>query len=337
MNTKLKLLAFLACALGAATLAGNFGAQAETKPDAAESKHAAATAKPESPHAAKAESPPTVKKSRVFGDQAGSGQNSGQAPAGHGAKPQQAASTADAAAPQGAPKGEQPKGAHGTVWGYSGPSSPRYWGDLDPEYRLCQAGKMQSPIDMTETTDAVMSEIKFDYQITLLKIVNNGHTVQVNYAKGSSVSIDGKTYELLQFHFHTPSEHTVEGKPFAVEMHLVHKNAEGELAVVAVFMQPGKDNIALQEVWNHLPRQAGGAKTIASVAVNARDLVPANAAYYRYMGSLTTPPCSEGVNWYVLKTPIEVGKEQIRALADIMGANNRPTQGLANRLLLAAH
>ncbi len=196
---------------------------------------------------------------------------------------------------------------------------------------------MQSPINMTDTIDANMAQIKFDYRITPLVIVNNGHTVQVNYAKGSSVAIDGKKYELLQFHFHTPSEHMVEGKPFAIEMHLVHKNAEGELAVVAVFMRAGKDNIALEEVWNHLPRQAGGAKTIAGVAVNARDLVPANAAYYRYMGSLTTPPCSEGVNWYVLKTPIQVGKEQIRAIAGILGANNRPTQGLANRLLLAAH
>ena len=116
-----------------------------------------------------------------------------------------------------------------------------------------------------------------------------------------------------------------------------HKNALGELPVVAVFMQPGKDNIALQEVGNHLPRQAGGAKTIASVSVNARDPVPANATYCRYMGSLTPPPCGGSVNWYVLKTPIQVGKKQIKAIAGIMGANNRAAQGLANRLLLAAH
>ncbi len=159
--------------------------------------------------------------------------------------------------------------------------------------------------------------------------------MQVNYGPGSGITVEGKRYELLQFHFHAPSEHVVAGRQFAMEVHFVHQRADGELAVVGALMQVGADNMALREPWAIMPKKACKPRREDRVLINARDLLPRDTGYYRYMGSLTTPPCSEGVNWYVLAQPISVGMEQVRKLIAAVGANNRPTQPVSNRLVLA--
>ena len=145
----------------------------------------------------------------------------------------------------------------------------------------------------------------------------------------------GKRYELLQFHFHTPSEHSVAGRQFAMEVHFVHKSADGELAVVGALIEVGDENMALHEAWAIMPRKAGKPRHEERVLINARDLLPRDTGYYRYMGSLTTPPCSEGVNWYLLTQPIAASMEQVKAFAAAVDANNRPTQPVNNRLVLA--
>ena len=222
--------------------------------------------------------------------------------------------------------------AHG--WGYQGNSGPQFWGDLQRDYHLCKAGNTQSPIDLTGAEGGVPAQIEFDYHLTPLSIVNNGHTIQVNYAPGSGITINGKRYELLQFHFHTPSEHAIEGGRSAMEMHLVHKNTAGQLAVIGIMMNLGEENMALSEIWPQLPRRAGDEQKIKGVLVNARDFLPRNATYFRYMGSLTTPPCSEGVNWYVMNTPVTVSVAQVESFARIIGENARPLQAINNRLIL---
>jgi len=175
--------------------------------------------------------------------------------------------------------------------------------------------------------------IQFDYKPGGLEILNNGHTIQVNRAAGSSITVGGEKYELLQFHFHTPSENTVNDTAFPIEMHLVHKNARGELAVVGVFSRAGGKNAVLEKAWEHMPRKAGDKKMITSVSINAADLLPADRGYYSFKGSLTTPPCSEGVKWMVLKTPTEVSGEQIKQFTGVIGTNARPVQPIHARTL----
>ncbi len=194
---------------------------------------------------------------------------------------------------------------------------------------------MQSPVDIADGFIADGDPIDFDYRLTPLSIVHNGHTVQVNYAAGSGITVAGERYELLQLHFHTPSEHAVEGQLAAMEVHFVHKNAAGALAVVGALMEAGTENPALREIWDSMPRKESAEKTHERVMINARDLLPDDTSYYRYMGSLTTPPCSEGVNWFVLTHSIQVGIEQVGTFAKAAGPNNRPLQPTNHRLVLA--
>jgi carbonic anhydrase len=224
---------------------------------------------------------------------------------------------------------------HGSHWAYRRKSGPDHWDSLKSEYTACSTGKMQSPINISDGLEVSASKIKFNYQVTNLTILNNGHTVQVDYRKGSNILVNGQRFDLLQFHFHTPSEHLVDGKKYPVEMHLVHKNAEGSLAVVGVMMEPGKKNIALAEVIPHLPEHAGEPVHIGSVAINARDFLPQNATYNHYKGSLTTPPCSEGVSWFVLTKPIQVSTAQIKKFSTIMGENAQPAQSKHHRLVIS--
>ncbi len=231
---------------------------------------------------------------------------------------------------------EEEEGARGgSKWGYGGKIGPSHWAKLSKDYRLCGRGTTQSPIDISGFSGASVMPIEFDYHLTPLEIVHNGHTVQVNYQPGSGITVEGKRYELLQFHFHTPSEHAVTGRQAAMEVHFVHQSADGELAVVGVMMEAGEDNMALREPWAVLPKKAGKTRHEEQVLINARDLLPSDTGYYRYMGSLTTPPCSEGVNWYVLRQPITVGMNQVKKFAAAVGANNRPIQPISNRLVLA--
>ena len=218
-------------------------------------------------------------------------------------------------------------------WGYAGHSGPEHWAEMSKEFALCGSGKEQSPVNISGATTADLPNIQFDYQPGSLEILNNGHTIQVNRAAGSSITVAGEKFELLQFHFHTPSENTIDGNPFPMEMHLVHKSAKGQLAVVSVFSKAGTNNAVLDKAWSHIPQHAGDKKSVASVSINAADLLPTDRSYYRFAGSLTTPPCSEGVKWMVMKTPTEVSDNQLAKFTQIIGANARPVQALNSRTL----
>ena len=225
---------------------------------------------------------------------------------------------------------------HGSHWGYEGHEGPAHWAEMSKEFATCGSGSRQSPIDIDMTISADLQPIQFDYKTVKLEILNNGHTIQVNRGQGSSITVDGEKYDLLQFHFHTPSENTVGGKPYDMEMHLVHKSAKGQLAVVGVFLKAGKDNAVLAKAWEHMPSHAGHKEQVASVSLNAADLLPADRSYNRFNGSLTTPPCSEGVKWFVMKQPIEVSAAQVQAFAKVIGHNARPVQPLNDRFVLSS-
>jgi len=226
---------------------------------------------------------------------------------------------------------------HEVHWGYEGEGAPAHWGSLKPEYATCGSGLYQSPIDINKTIAASLDKIDFSYKDSPLRIINNGHSIQVNYEPGSSATIDGETYELLQFHFHAPSEHTVKGTFYDMEMHLVHKNSKDELAVIGVMLKKGKPNNIIQVLWDNIPAEVNQENTVSGISVNAAGLLPSDRGYYHYFGSLTTPPCTEGVNWSVLKTPIEVSEEQIAKFRTVMGVdNNRPVLPVNKRFVLSS-
>jgi carbonic anhydrase len=228
-----------------------------------------------------------------------------------------------------------PAAASDTVhWGYEGAEGPEHWGQLSPEFALCSTGKEQTPVDVPSTAVVNPANIVFNYQPTALNIFNNGHTIQVNYDQGSSIEVGGKTYHLRQFHFHTPSEHAVDSQHTDLEMHLVHQSDEGQLAVVGVMLKRGSENPAYTPVFDHLPAQAGEPTAIGSLTVNANDLLPQERTYYRYNGSLTTPPCSEGVQWLLMNTPVELAEAQVTAFQQIFPHDARPVQPLNGRTFL---
>lgn len=215
-------------------------------------------------------------------------------------------------------------------WGYGGMENPTQWGKLSPKFSKCELGVEQSPIDIKNTVKGSSTPIVFNYKSSPLVVLNNGHTIQADYAPGSSVSIDGEKYALLQFHFHTPSEHQIGGKAAAMEMHLVHRNAVGKLAVIGVLMNEGKEHPLINQVWQGISRSDKTNK-IADTTINAADLLPPNKSYYAYAGSLTTPPCSEGVKWHILTTPISVSDNQIRQFEKFYQVDARPLQPINNR------
>ena len=227
---------------------------------------------------------------------------------------------------------------HKVEWGYEAENGPNVWGKLNSGYSLCAVGMHQSPIDLVNPTPTELPAITFNYQPTTLDIRHNGHTIEVGYPAepdaGSWIEVDGTRYQLLQFHFHTPSEHTVAGELFDMEMHLVHKSEDGTLAVIGVLIEDGSENAAFNEIWAHLPTAAGETKRVEHVTFNVEELLPSARDTYRYEGSLTTPPCSEGVNWFVMTAPIEMSEAQIAAFAAIIHRNNRPVQPLNGRELL---
>jgi len=225
------------------------------------------------------------------------------------------------------------KAAAGHEWSYEGKHGPMHWGDVKSDYAMCKTGQNQSPIDITNSTAADLPPIQFAYLPTQLKIINNGHTIQINYAEGSSISVGGKSYQLVQFHFHHPSEEKIKGKGFDMVAHLVHKNADGNLAVIAVLIKRGQANKFIENLWAHLPKEEGTEEAPANVTIDVTKLLPAQHGYYTFTGSLTTPPCSEGVTWFVLKTPIELSDAQIRKFAHIYKNNARPIQPLHDRVI----
>ena len=216
-------------------------------------------------------------------------------------------------------------------WSYEGATGPQNWSKLEADFSTCKLGHNQSPIDIRKTSKAKLPPLEFAYSPSPLKILDNGHTIQVNYAAGSSVTIDGKRYDLLQFHFHKPSEEKINGRSYPMVAHLVHKNAEGKLAVVAVLFRKGAENPLVQTLWDSLPKEKGEPQEVAGVSIDIGKLLPTAQGYYNFAGSLTTPPCSEEVNWFVLKTPVEMSDAQLKRFAQAYKHNARPVQPLNGR------
>jgi carbonic anhydrase len=201
---------------------------------------------------------------------------------------------------------------------------------------VCKQGGAQSPIDLANPLRVpALAGLQLNYVPTRLKLTNNGHTIQVNYDKGSSLTLDGKRYELLQFHFHTPSEHMLDGKSFPLELHLVHQAADKNLAVIGVMMTEGAPHTLLTKFWERLPRSAGEVDT--NLTFNVQELLPRSLDdYFTYSGSLTTPPCTESVRWIMLRRPVEVSKTQIAAFRSIFPMNARPVAPIGARIVLAS-
>lgn len=225
---------------------------------------------------------------------------------------------------------------HGTGvvphWAYEGAGGPDHWAELKPEFSTCARGGRQSPIDIRDGIKVDLDPVVFDYHASAFRVVDNGHTVQVDVDPGNSIEVLGRRYELQQFHFHLPSEERIAGRSFAMVAHLVHKSADGRLAVVAVLLEPGSANAIVQAVWNNLPLEKGE-PVVARKSLELSALLPEDRGYYTYMGSLTTPPCSEGVLWMVMRQPVAVSAEQIAIFARLYPMNARPVQQTQGRLV----
>ena len=221
------------------------------------------------------------------------------------------------------------KGGH-AHWDYAGEMGPENWGD---EFPTCGKGTKQSPLNITGPFEKSKDVLTVSYKQGPLKILNNGHTIQVNVEPGSTLKINKDVYNLLQFHFHRPSEEQIDGKPMAMVAHFVHKNAEGKLAVLGVLLNDGKDNAAIQTLWNNAPKSEGPEVVVDGVKFDPSSLVPAALTHYSYEGSLTTPPCTEGVNFYILKTPVDISENQVVDFP--FKRNARPVQPLNGRKINA--
>jgi carbonic anhydrase len=219
-------------------------------------------------------------------------------------------------------------------WGYTGHKGPEYWSKLDPANAACAVGKRQSPIDIKDATTSSLTALKFDYHSSPLSIIDNGHTIQVNYAPGSTFIAGGKTYVLKQFHFHHPSEEHVNGHGYDMVAHLVHADADGHLAVVGVLFKTGNASALINQIWNNIPTEKDKAVDVSGATINAADLLPSDVRYFTFSGSLTTPPCSEDVTWFVLKSTGSLSHSQLAAFAKLFPNNARPIQPTNNREIL---
>jgi carbonic anhydrase len=225
-------------------------------------------------------------------------------------------------------------GAHGAHWSYSDDQTgPSAWGKLAPEYAACAEGKTQSPVDLPAVVPmADAHRIAFHYGAVPLKVVNNGHTIQVEVPAGNYIELDGARYELRQFHFHHPSEETIAGKPADMVAHLVHIDERGAIAVVGVLITAGAGEPAtLDRIWHHLPAHANETLAPAGVQIDVAQLLPPHRQFYHYTGSLTTPPCTEGVSWNVIAEPIHISVEHLDAFHALYPVNARPVQPLNER------
>ena len=217
-------------------------------------------------------------------------------------------------------------------WDYEGEGRPENWSKLDPKNTACAIGQRQSPIDIRDGIKVDLESIKFNYRPSTFRIVDNGHTVQVEVGE-NSINLTGKTYELVQFHFHRPSEEKVNGQRFDMVAHLVHKSDDGQLAVVAVLLERGSENPFIQTLWNNLPLEKNTPVQPPAAQIDLASLLPATRSYYTYMGSLTTPPCSQGVLWLVMKQPVQVSQDQINIFSRLYRNNARPIQPSAGRVI----
>lgn len=225
--------------------------------------------------------------------------------------------------------------AHGPHWSYEGATGPDKWGGLDAANGSCATGSQESPVDIIGSISARLPPLDIGWGKRPDTIVNNGHTIQLNFASGNTLKVGDRSFTLTQFHFHHPSEHLVNGKAFAMEAHFVHAAEEGGLAVLGVLMTPGRSNAVFGKIISTMPL-AEGPPIPADQAIDPNGLLPAARAYYRYEGSLTTPPCSETVNWLVLSQTIEVAETDIGRFAKLYPMNARPIQNRNRRFLLRA-
>lgn len=219
-------------------------------------------------------------------------------------------------------------------WSYEGQENPANWGKISPDFSLCESGKNQSPVNIQGAMKTHISPLNIAFGASKQEVVNNGHTIQVNVTDGNTLLLDKDTYTLQQFHFHTPSEHLIDGKQFPLEAHFVYKNKEGALAVIALHFKEGKTNQQLEHIWQQMPKEHNQ-QAVLNNPVNIRSLLPEKLDFYRLSGSLTTPPCSEGVRWLLLKQTVDVSSSQIAQFKTVIpSANNRPIQPLNGRVII---
>lgn len=217
-------------------------------------------------------------------------------------------------------------------WSYEGENGPANWGKINPEWSKCSTGNRQSPIDIRDGMKVELEQITFDYHPSSFNVTDNGHTVQVMLSGGNFLTVNNRMYELIQFHFHRPSEERVNGKGYEMVIHLVHKDGEGKLAVLALLLERGKPQPVIQTVWNNLPLEK--LETLApSTVLDPLDLIPARRDYFTFMGSLTTPPCSEGVLWLVMKEPVQASPAQMALFSRLYPLNARPIQPGSGRII----
>jgi carbonic anhydrase len=220
-------------------------------------------------------------------------------------------------------------------WGYTGDSGPEHWAELTEDYKLCREGRNQSPVNLQNPIKAELEGLELSYHGAANEILNNGHTIQVNIAEGSRLLVDGKVFQLKQFHFHAPSENLIFGQSFPMEVQFVHADTAGNLAVLAVMFIEGEEHQVIQQLWSFMPEIPNTKAALGGIGNAYTKLFPENGKYYRYNGSLTTPPCTEGVRWFVVNQPVAISKTQVEKFSKVMGqSNNRPTQALNARVIL---
>ena len=230
------------------------------------------------------------------------------------------------------PKESGPAAAE-AAWSYQGETGPPAWGSLKPEFVLCGTGKRQSPIniDDAETLQGPAEPLQFNYPPSEGSVVNNGYTIQVDVSGDNLLTVRGSTYKLLHLQFHAPSEERINFRSYAMVAHLVHRNAEGQLAIVAVLLDPGTANNLIHKIWTHMPLDTGDRVRLPTGLIDLNELLPKEQRYYQFFGSLTTPPCTEGVLWLVFKQPTSISREQLRLFTQLFPNNARPVQATNGR------
>ncbi|MCP4745873.1 MAG: carbonic anhydrase [Desulfobacteraceae bacterium] len=222
----------------------------------------------------------------------------------------------------------------GVQWAHYGSRGPENWGSLDPEFSACSEGKNQSPVNLTKFTETKLPGITFYYQVGGFEIINKGHTIIVNQKPGSKIIVGGNEFELKQYYFRSPSEHNIDNVSFPLEAHLVHQDKNGNYAIIAIFFIAGEKNENISQAWANIPEQVGDRNKL-SIKIDAETLVPDDRDYYYVNGSLTTPPCTEGVKWFIMKTPMTASIAQIEKFTFVIKhPNNRPLQPIHSRKIL---
>lgn len=231
----------------------------------------------------------------------------------------------------GAQAASSPSAPH---WSYEGNAGPDHWAELSADFQTCHNGKFQSPIDIRHTIEGRLPPLKLEFHTAAENLVNNGHTLQVNVDDEDDFMLDGETFRLKQYHFHTPSENQIDGHSYPLEAHFVHANADGEIAVIAVMFEVGKENTALNPIIAAMPKQLNQ-EVVVKQRMDLKPLFPEDRHYYRFSGSLTTPPCTEGLRWLVMKHPVTLSQSQLHDFQlALKNSNNRPLQPLHGRLIV---